>query len=190
MGVDEREKNRDISAIIEEAESKIDKNITEEPIAKLRAELVKYPNNDRLLCCLLYGLYAASEDDVFRKAHEAEIVSIAYRIQRYSIDDNCRSEARRLLFRHYCDTNRKAEAVQIANSMARVETCFDRNMYWALEGNDRIEYLKKQVAENLKQLTWDIWAYETYAEICDTEKTELIQLRENITKLVKSKFPA
>ena len=63
LGVNEKEKRQEIDFIISEAEKLIDKNITAEPILHLRKALDKYPNNDRLLCTLLYALYAASEDE-------------------------------------------------------------------------------------------------------------------------------
>ena len=133
LGMNEMDKHREINAIIYNAEEKINQNITEDPIITLRAALNKYPNNAKLLCCLMYALYVASEDKILCQKYDAEIVSIAYRIQQHSTNDNCRNEARRLLFRHYCDTNRKAEALQIADSMSNIETCLERNLYWALE---------------------------------------------------------
>jgi hypothetical protein len=136
----------------------------------------------------MYGLYAASGNTEFCKEHDAEIVSIAYRIQQYSTNDDCRNEARRLLFRHYCDTNRKAEALQIADSMASIETCLERNIYWALEGDDRISYLTERIADDLRQLTWDICAYATHANISDETKDRLEKLRESIENSVETEL--
>ena len=115
LGVNETEKRREINAVVTETSAMIDRNITEEPIRILRDTLKKYPNNDRLLCTLMYALYAASEDEDFCRAHDAEILAIAARIFDYSADDDCRNEARRLLFRHCCDTGRTAEALKIAD---------------------------------------------------------------------------
>ena len=60
LGVDEQEKQREIDAIVSETSAQIDRNITEQPIRVLREGLSRYPNNDRLLCTLMYALYAAS----------------------------------------------------------------------------------------------------------------------------------
>ena len=187
LGVDEKEKRRQINAIIAQAEEKINKNITEEPIITLRKALHQYPNNEKLLCCLMYALYAASEDEKLCREYDAEIVSIAYRIQQYSTDDDCRNEARRLLFRHYCDTNRKAEALHIADGMAAIETCLERNIYWALEGNDRISYLKEKISDDLRELLWDIWAYSVHADLSDDERNSYDKLREEIECAVKKR---
>lgn len=185
LGIDEKAKHEEIFATIAEAEKEIDKNITAEPIKKLREILNKYPNNDRLLTCLMYALYAASEDETLCKEYDAEIVSIFYRIQKYSTDNYCRNESLRLLFRHYCDTDRIAEAKQLAESMADIETCYDYNIYWALEGEERIAYLKKRITNDLRQLLWDIRAYSTHAEITEEEIQKLNALMEEIESKVK-----
>ncbi|MBR4961737.1 MAG: helix-turn-helix transcriptional regulator, partial [Clostridia bacterium] len=56
LGVDEQEKHREIDAIVSETSALIDHNITENPIRVLREGLNRYPNNDRLLCTLMYAL--------------------------------------------------------------------------------------------------------------------------------------
>jgi len=189
LGVNDAEKRREIRAIVAETSVQIDKNITEEPIRTLRAALTKYPNNDRLLCTLMYALYAASEDEDFCKAHDAEILSIADRIFDYSTDDDCRNEARRLLFRHCCDTGRTAEALKIAGEMPEIETCVERNMYWVLTGEDRLSHLRERISDALRELTWAIWAYETHADLPPEEKQELETLYQTIDQMVKEKFP-
>ena len=169
LGVNAAAKQKEIAAVIAEAEDQIDRMITEGPIMKLREALNKYPNNDRLLTCLMYALYAASEDEDLCRAYDAEIVSIAYRIHQYSTDNRCRNESRRLLFRHYCDTNRKAEAMQIAEGMADIETCRERNLYWALEGEDRVDHLRGRISDDLNMLLWDLWAFSVHAHLTEEE---------------------
>ena len=189
LGVNEAEKRREINAVVAETSAMIDKNITEEPIRTLRAALQKYPNNDRLLCTLMYALYAASEDEAFCRAHDAEILSIADRIFDYSQEEDCRNEARRLLFRHCCDTGRTAEALKIAGEMPDIETCLERNIYWVLDGEDRLAHLRERIADSLRELVWSIWAYETHAPLPPEEKRELEKLYLEIERMVKKKFP-
>ena len=188
LGYDEAERQKEISKVIADAEEQINKNITEKPIAELRKALNRYPNNDRLLTCLMYALYVASEDDEFCRKYDPEIISIYYRIQRYSTDNYCRNETLRLLFRHYCDTGRTAEAKKLASNMANAETCYDYNIYWALEGKERVNFLKDRVSNDLRQLLWDIWAYSVHSEISDDEKQQLKDLRQEIELKVKNKF--
>jgi transcriptional regulator with XRE-family HTH domain len=188
LGVDQTEKQREITSVINDTEKDIDQSITEEPIIKLRAALLKYPNNDRLLCSLMYGLYAASENEELCKKYDEEIISIAHWIKQYSFDDYCRNESHRLLFRHYCDTNRKSEALQLVNLMPSSEHCREGNIYWLLEGNEKLEHLRERISIDLRDLSWSIWAYSTHAEISDTEKNELENLRGSIEKQIKGKF--
>ena len=190
LGVNEKVKRQEINAVIADAEEKINNTgETEGPIIKLKEALNKYPNNERLLCSLMYALYVASEDEDLCKEYDAEIVSIAYRIQQHSTDDDSRNEARRILFRHYCDTNRKAEAIQIADGMARIETCLERNIYWALEDKDRLDYLEERITDDLHYLLWDIHAYSTYADLKENDKVRFDDLRANIEKAVRKLFP-
>ncbi|MBQ7699862.1 MAG: helix-turn-helix transcriptional regulator [Clostridia bacterium] len=186
LGVNDKEKLKEISSVIAAAEAKIDKNITEEPIIKLREALKKYPNNDRLLTCLMYALYAASEDDELCREFDSEIVSIYARIQKYSTDNYCRNESLRLLFRHYCDTNRFAEAKQLTESMAGIETCYEVNIYWALDNKERPAYLKKRISDDLRDLLWSVWAYSVHAELDENEKQKLDTLRADIEEKVKN----
>lgn len=168
-----KKKQKDIRNIIFIAEEKLNEGIIDEPIVELRNALNKYPNNGQLLCSLMYALYVASEDDELCKAYDSEIISIAHRIEQHSTDSDSRNTARSILFRHYCDTNRKAEALQIADSMARIETCLERNIYWALEGDDRIAYLKERMSNDLHYLHWDTSAYSFHTNISDEEKEHL-----------------
>ncbi|MBR5219739.1 MAG: helix-turn-helix transcriptional regulator [Clostridia bacterium] len=188
LSVNEQEKRREIDTLVAETSSQIDHNITEEPIRRLRDGLNRYPNNDRLLCTLMYALYAASEDAVFCAAHDAEILSIADRILTYSEDHRCRDEARRLLFRHYCDTERKSEAQIIAQDMPLCETCLEVNLYWGLDGEERLSHLKDRISRDMQYLTWDIWAYSVHADLPPEEKQELEQLYQKIEMMVNEKF--
>ncbi|MBQ3099885.1 MAG: helix-turn-helix transcriptional regulator [Clostridia bacterium] len=185
LGVDEKEKQKEIRNIISVAEGKLNKGIIDEPIIELREALNKYPNNEQLLCSLMYALYVACEDDELCKVYDGEIVSIAYRIEQHSTDSDSRNTARSILFRHYCDTNRRAEALQIADGMARIETSLERNIYWALEGEDRIAYLKERMSDDLHYLLWDISAYVCHANISDDEKERLDCMTQKIKNMVK-----
>lgn len=188
LGYDEAERQKEISKVIADAEEQINKNITEKPITELRKALNKYPNNDKLLTCLMYALYAASEDEELCRKYDPEIISIYNRIQRYSTDNYCRNETLRLLFRHYCDTDRTAEAKRLAENMASAETCYDYNIYWALEGEEKVRFLKDRISNDLRQLLWDIWAYLAHSEISDDEMQQLNDLRQEIELKVKNRF--
>ncbi|MBQ7718986.1 MAG: helix-turn-helix transcriptional regulator [Clostridia bacterium] len=184
LGVNEAEKRKEIDSIIAVAESEINRNMTEQPIISLREALRRYPNNDRLLTCLMYALFAASEDDELSHIYAPEIDSIADRINQYSTNEACRNEARRLLFRHYCETDRKAQARQIAEGMAKEDTCRERNLYWALEGDERVSFLKERISHDMGQLLWDLWAYSVHARLTDEEASEFDAARETIETAV------
>jgi hypothetical protein len=63
--------------------------------------------------------------------------------------------------------------------MADIETCIQRNKYWAVEGNERIEFLRERISDDLRQLLWDLSAFSENSNLDVTEKIELDLLREN-----------
>ena len=69
--------------------------------------------------------------------------------------------------------------------MARIETSFERNIYWALEDADRLVYLKERMADDMHYLIWDINAYSCHANISEEEKEQLNSVCQNIKVLMK-----
>jgi len=181
-------KNHKIKAIVDSAEKMIEQGVFDEPIKILREALTKYQCNDRLQCALMYALYAASEDGGMSEEDEQEFIMKAHHIRQFSTDDYCRNESIRLLFRHYCDTNRKSEARFLLDSMPTDECTREANEYWLTSGEERVEYLKKRVSTSLRDLSWAIWAYACHANISAEEKAELKVLRGDIEERVKTKF--
>ena len=74
--------------------------------------------------------------------------------------------------------------------MARIETCLERNIYWALEGKDRLDYLKERISDDLHYLLWDILAYSTHANINESDKVSFDNLRTDLEKGIRKLFPA
>ena len=79
--------------------------------------------------------------------------------------------------------------MKIADEMPDIETCVQRNIYWVLTGEDRLSYLRERISDDLRALTWDIWAYETHADLPPEEKQELEKLYQTIDRMVKEAFP-
>ena len=75
--------------------------------------------------------------------------------------------------------------MQIADGMARIETSLERNIYWALEGDDRIAYLKERMSDDLHYLLWDISAYLCHSNISDDEKECLNCMSQKIKNMIK-----
>lgn len=189
LGVNEGEKQREIDRIVRECELEINRNRWQEPIPVLREALNRYPGNDRLLVTLMYALYAGCEDEDFCREHDGEIIAIAARIAEFSRDEYCRNESKRLLFRHYCDTGRKTDALRIAEGFPDAEHCYQSNIYWALDGKERLEHLRERISDGLRELDWAIWAYSVHGDLSDEKRDELNAVRENVKALVGEHFP-
>ena len=72
--------------------------------------------------------------------------------------------------------------------MPEAEHSRDGNMYWVLEGDEKIAHLKARISTSLRDLSWAIWAYSEHASINDDEKNDLTNLKRRIEKSVKEKF--
>ena len=73
--------------------------------------------------------------------------------------------------------------------MPNIETCFERNIYWMLEGEERLTHLHERIADDLRYLTWDIGAYSTHANMTPDDKQKLEMFYKQIECMVKEKFP-
>jgi len=186
LGVNTEQISAQIEKIVEKCEADINDGKTVGAIMELRTALRTYPHSERLQLCLLYALYVASEDEDFCREHDDEIISIAERIDKYSSRRDWRDEARRLLFRHYIDTGRRDEAIRLTEEMAMMETCFERNIYWALEDSDRVPFLKKRIAEDMKYLCWDISALSLHSDMKAADRERCDEILRTIDEVVKS----
>ena len=69
--------------------------------------------------------------------------------------------------------------------MARIETSLERNIYWALDGADRIAYLKERMADDMHYLLWDLNAYACHADISEEERERLDSVCQKIKTQMK-----
>ena len=73
---------------------------------------------------------------------------------------------------------------EMVNHMAKIETSYERNLYWALDGKERVDYLKERVSDDLRQLLWDLWAYSVHANLNEEKISEFDAARETIEQTV------
>ena len=76
----------------------------------------------------------------------------------------------------------------VLEDMPLIEVSREQNMYWMLEGDERLTHLKERIGDDLRYLIWDIWAYSVHADISFEEKQELEKLYQQIEIMVNQKF--
>lgn len=113
----------------------------------------------------MYALYAESEDETLCNNHDEEFISIAYRIQKYSVDDNCRNESRADGYSDIIAIQIKKRKLYKLQIKWQIQKLVLNEMYIERLTEKRIDYLKERINDDLKQLLWNIWVYSTYAEI-------------------------
>lgn len=161
----------------------ISKGHIQDCIELMRTALKELPNNYLLLSNLMYALYVASEDETLCKRYDEEIISIGERILNYCHEDSIRMETKRLLFRHYCDTNRKPKARSIVDTLPEENASKETNIYWLLEGDERMHYLKERISVYTNHLLWAIWALAMHSNETE-EKINALQSVLHIEKTI------
>lgn len=157
-------------------QTSISKGAINDCIELMRTALIEFPNNYLLLSNLMYALYVASEDEILSKRYDEEIIQIGERILSYCHDDTIRTEAKRLLFRHYCDTDRKQKARSIVDTLPEENVSKETNIYWVLEGDERMHYLKERISTYSSHLSWAIWALAMHNNEADEKINALLSL--------------
>lgn len=172
-----------VNTYITQFQTAISQGAVDVCIDLMRTALIEFPNNYLLLSHLMYALYVASEDEILSKRYDEEIIAIGERILTYCHDDALRMEAKRLLFRHYCDTGRKTHALSIVTTLPEENASKEVNIYWALEGEERSQYLKERIDTFTTNLAWAIWAQATHSGTTE-EKIKFLETLQKIEALI------
>lgn len=183
LGTNEDKVTNRINSYMNRFQEAIGRGAINESIELMRAAISEFPNSYSLLAQLMYVLYVSCEDETLCNRYNEEIISIGERILNYCHDDAIRMEAKKLLFRHYCGTNRKIKAIEIASTLP--DECKEEILYWALDGEDRLNHLKELIIHNTRDLTWAIWAYATHTGSTEDKIKFLLSLQ-NIEKIIYS----
>lgn len=153
-----------------------------------------FPNNYKLLNCLMYSMFVLGDNTAGipdwqknQEKYNEKIVEIGERILNYCTDDSIRLEAKSRLGFFYCDTGRKDKGRQIIETLPSVNSCREAVLYWALEGDERLSYLKEQTVTRLRSLIWTFNAYVKHADLNDTESSEWEHLHTKTKELFADK---
>ncbi|MGL6174187.1 MAG: helix-turn-helix domain-containing protein [Cellulosilyticaceae bacterium] len=132
----------------------------------MRAAVKEFPNNYHFLNKLMYVLFVSGDDsgnilewEENIKKYDAEIIEIGERILKYCTDDAIRLEAKSRLAFHYCETNRKAKALELINTLPSQDSCREAILYRAIEGTEREAYLRERIEDGLGKIWFAITAY-------------------------------
>ncbi len=181
MGIDEITEKENIEKYLERFQLAISKGEINECIAIAREGIKEYPNSYVLLDKLMYALFASGDDDgnipewkENMEMYDTEITALGERIMKYCPDINLRLEAAsRLAFNHILH-GRKAIGKMIYETFPSMELCKERQMWWALEKNEKLPFLRDTIKQSYEFLKSFIWLLAD-ADVVDVE-TEYIAI--------------
>ena len=164
MGVDDAIEKEKVNRYLEEFQNAIIKGDVSDCIEIARKGVAEYPNNYALLNKLMFALFVAGDDDgnipdwkENREKYDDEIIRIGERIVKYCSDLDLRLEATaRLAFQH-CEMGRKEKGREIYETMPTMEQCREQNIWWALEEDEKLPFLREKIRNEYNILSSSVW---------------------------------
>jgi len=181
IGVDETKEKEAVNSYLEAFQKAISIGNIEECVIIARKGLKEFPNNYILLNKLMYALFCSCDDDgnipeweENMAKYDAEITALGERIMKYCPDINLRLEAAsRLAFNHILH-GRKEIGKKIYETFPPMELSKERQMWWALEKDEKLPFLRDAIKQSYEFLKSFIWLLAD-ADVVDVE-TELIAI--------------
>lgn len=164
MGVDDAIEKEKVNRCLEEFQNAISKGDVNACIEIARKGVTDYPNNYTLLNKLMFALFVAGDDDgnipdwkENRQKYDDEIIRIGERIMKYCPDPDLRLEATaRLAFQH-CEMGRKRKGRELYETLPTMELCCEHNIWWALEDDEKLPFLREKIRNEYNYLRSSIW---------------------------------
>ncbi|MBQ2828662.1 MAG: helix-turn-helix transcriptional regulator [Clostridia bacterium] len=182
LGVDDIAENKKVEEYLNRFQVAINKGKIDECISIAREGVAEYPNNYVLLDKLMYALFGSGDDDgnipewkENMEKYDAEITAIGERIMRHCPDINIRLEATSRLAFHHILHGRKEIGRKIYETFPPMELCKERQMWWALEKDEKLPFLRDAIKQSYEFLKSFIWLLAD-ADVVDVE-TEFIAIK-------------
>ena len=190
LGADEGRRKERLEEILAEYQKAIFAGKIEDCIRIARAGLKEFPNSYELMDKLMYALFAAGDDAVPNgkendTKNRDEIISLAERILDGCTDDKIRLYAKSRLGFFYCETGDKEKGRAIIDSLPDEDTSRERYLYWALDGEERLDYMRGRIFTYTKDLVQELWRCSRHTED-DGGKLACLELCEKIVEMVFS----
>ena len=181
MGVDETAEKEVVNKYLEEFQLAMSKGNIDECITIARKGVAEFPNNYVLLDKLMYALFSSGDDDgnipewkENMEKYDSEIIALGERIMKYCPDINLKLEAASRLAFHHILHDRKELGKQIYETFPAMEYCKERQMWWALEKDEELPFLRSAIKQSYEFLKSFIWLLAD-ADVVDVE-TEFIAI--------------
>lgn len=164
LGIDDSVEKEKVAQYLHRFQLAISRGKIDECISIAREGVAEYPSNYTLLNKLMYALFVSGDDtgnlpgwQENMLKYDAEIVALGERIMNYCPDQNIRLEATaRLAFQHM-EMGRKDIGRSIYDTLPSKEYCRENQIWWGLEEEEKLPFLRKEIQADYESLKKNIW---------------------------------
>lgn len=187
LGTEQSRKDTKIQEYIDQFKTAMSHGLIDDCIEIARAGVKEFPNNYALLNHLMYALFVSGDDTGNIKnwkenaeKYKEEIIEIGEKILNYCTDDTIRLDAKARLGFHYCELGQLEKGRAIFETLPDVYSTRDANIYWALRGEESLQYLKEHTLSYARDLVNNLWRYLRQANLTVKEKLQILSVCETV----------
>lgn len=186
MCMDEFDNEDKIKEYTDSFQEKLSLGLIKEAVDVIREGIMYFPDEYRLKCLLMYGLYLSCDRPAMVKHYSGELLSLGEDILGGCTDDPIRLEAKRLLCLHYYEDLKDTESArQIALSLPGRKICREDMLPMISEGEAKLSAIKENISAYTSQLVSAISEYASIApEMSAKERLELCRAAKLIRETV------
>lgn len=191
LGVDKTIESKKVSDYLLRFQRAISQGKIYDCIAIAREGVAEYPNNFALLNKLMYALFVSGDSDgnipewkENMQKNDAEISALGERIMRYCPDQDIRLEATARLAFNHCEMGRKEIGRAIYESLPSKEFCKENQMWWSLDDEEELPFLRNKIKQDYDSLRSSIWLLADSGHLSDEQSVMAIKKIFEIEKTI------
>ncbi len=168
-------------------QEKVAQGNVKEAVDTLREGLLHFPEEYRLKCLLMYGLYLSCDRPAAVKHYSGELLALGEDILSSCTEDPIRLEAKRLLCLHYYeDLNDYDKARDIALSLPGRKICREDMLPLISRGEAKLTAIQENISSYTSLLASAVTVYvENDAALSRAEKIEFYETARRIREMIR-----
>lgn len=197
LGVDSASEKKKVDEYLNLFQISISEGRINDCISIARKGVSEFPNNYSLLNKLMYALFVSGDDTgniqewkENMNKYDSEIISLGERIIKNCPDQDIKLEATaRLAFQH-CEMGRKNIGRKLFETLPSQELTRENQIWWALEDNEKLQFIRNKIHKDYAGLKSDIWLLATCGKLTTEDSILAIKKIEMLSDIICDKNQA